>query len=295
MEVAVKRISHFLAAMLLLLIGAPIAADFCPGTGAEYRSSTNYLIADTLGQFLVGESMAPDDSYSCGRVEHGFWHSDIHVPTLSELKGENNYTWVDAYGKIVTAGSDQLSGAFYVQEANRISGIRVYLHGNPAQVLAGDMVDVSGQIVTSATSGERYIDYPIMTVRFAGVPVPKPLAMINRSLGGQDLNDLTHGITAGKGPYNVGLLLTTWGMVTSKDTASPSRFFYVDDGTALSEGVGLQGVYVYTSSLASGNSITPPEVGHYAIVTGICTMARLPDGRIVARLRPRTQADIVEY
>ncbi len=80
-----------------------LSGNFCPGTDANLRSSPNYVISDTLGQFAVGVSYAPDDSYACGIIEHGFWHSDIQIPTIAELKQTPNEYWVDAYAKVVTA------------------------------------------------------------------------------------------------------------------------------------------------------------------------------------------------
>lgn len=119
------RTLTFLAGLLSVCttaVGTVTNGGFCPGTGAEVRISTNYIIADTLGQFVVGQSMAPDNSYSCAIIEHGFWHSDIWISSLAAMKQEQDYAYVDAYAKVVTAGTDQFSRNFYIADQSRLGG-----------------------------------------------------------------------------------------------------------------------------------------------------------------------------
>ncbi|MDO8585580.1 MAG: hypothetical protein Q7T82_00920 [Armatimonadota bacterium] len=264
--------------------------DFTPGTGAELRTSTNYLLADTLAQFVVGESTAPDNTYSCGRIEHGVRHSDIHIPTINEIKSQPTYSHVDAYAKIVTAGTDQLYRTFYIGESDRLSGLRVNMGGNPLIVSAGDMVDVSGVIKGSGV--DCYIDYPEVTVRFPSVAQLAAFFMANRGLGGEGTDVLTGGAR------NVNLLVQTSGIVTYVDTATPIKFFYVDDGSGLSDGLVFggqttKGIRVSITSLATGNTILPPAIGQYVSVTGICAPQTVAGGKVLAQIRPRDQGDVV--
>ena len=274
--------------------GASLLGDFHPGTGAEVRSSANYLIADTLGQFVVGESYAPDDTYSCGWIEHGYWHSEIHIAPISEIKGKPDYSYVSAYAKVVTAGSDLLYRTFYIEEQDRTSGLRVNLGSNPLVVIEGDMVDVSG-VIKGAAAG-RFIDFPEVTIRFRDLPLIPALFASNRWLGGDGTDML---IPGGAGVLNTSLLMTTSGRATYVDTASPARFFYVDDGSGLSDGqvIGgqiMRGVRVWIASLAAGNTIIAPSVGQYVTVTGICA-AYTASSKTFAQIRPRTQGDIEDY
>jgi hypothetical protein len=154
------------------------------------------------------------------------------------------------------------------------------------------MVDVSG-IIKNA-SGERYIDYPAVTMRFPDAVYLRPFYMPNLSLGGTGTDVRSPG---GVGVNNIGLLVTTVGNVTYVDTASPCRFFYVDDGSRLSDGVvigakTMTGARVQINNLATGNTIAPPLTGDYVCVTGICAPFSAPIG-ISAQLRPRVQADVV--
>lgn len=285
-----------LLAIIVLTMSCGVLADFCPGTGAEYRVSTNYMIADTLGQFVVGESRSMNDSYACGWIEHGFWHSDIHVPTLNEIKTTaGNLEYIQAFGKVATAGNDHLYRNFYIEDGNRLGGIRIYVGTNTSiHVSEGDMVDVSGMIKNA--SGERYIDYPEVVMRFPGSVNLRPYYMPNLTLGGVG-TDVRY--TGGVGVNNVGLLVTTAGKVTYVDTATTKRFFYVDDGSAMSDGIVIggttrTGVRVQINGLATGNTITAPGMGDFVRVTGICAPLTAPIG-ISVQLRPRTQDDVVVY
>jgi hypothetical protein len=280
-----------LLALTIPALGASLLGDFCPGTGAEVRSSPNYLIADTLGQFVVGESFAPDESYACGWVEHGFWHSDIHIPSISEIKETPNNYWVDAHAKVVTAGSDRFYREFFIAEQDRAGAIRVNLGANPLVVSAGDMLDVSG--IIKGTAAGRYIDYPVVTPRFPNALSLGPFLTPNNRLGGVGTDIV---IPGGAGLLNTSILMKTTGRVTYVDTAATPKFFYVDDGSNLSDGqvIGgktMRGLRVSISNLASGNTITPPSVEDYVAVTGICS-TYAAGGKTLAQIGPRCQADV---
>lgn len=116
-----------------------------------------------------------------------------------------------------------------------------------------------------------------------------PLAVSNRALGGGALNQYTPGVAGGVGLNNIGLLVKTSGKVTAVDTANSC--FYIDDGTGLLDGSGHVGVRVAYDNLAAGNSITPPAVDSYVLVTGICSTIVI-NSNIQPNLRPRRDADI---
>lgn len=281
-----------LLALAIPAMGASLLGDFCPGTGAQLRSSTNYLIEDTLGQFVVGESFAPDNGYACGIIEHGFWHSDIYIPTIPDLRQNPNNSYVDAYAKVVTAGNDQLYRTFYIADQDRNGALRVNVGTNPdIHVSPGDMVDVSG--IIKGTALDRYIDYPEVTVRFANVMRLGPFFAANRWLGGNGTDMIQPG---GVGLLNTSFLMKTSGVVTYVDTANPARFFYVDDGSGMSDGQVIggnhpRGIRVWISNLAAGNTIAPPGADDYVTVTGICATYTI-SGKTYAQIRPRSQADI---
>ena len=119
--------------------------------------------------------------------------------------------------------------------------------------------------------------------------VIEPLAVNNAAIGGGALNQYTPGVEGGYGLNNIGLLIRTWGRVTFVDPGN--AFFYIDDGTNRIDGSGNTGVRVACDNLAPGNSITPPAVDSYVILTGISSTIMI-DSKIQPNVRPRRQDDI---
>ncbi|MFQ3549843.1 MAG: hypothetical protein SNJ70_08855 [Armatimonadota bacterium] len=119
-----------------------------------------------------------------------------------------------------------------------------------------------------------------------------PWGMTNANLGGTALNEYTPGVENGIGPHNVGLLVKTWGKVTYRNVTQ--KFFYIDDGSGLTDGSGYTGIRVSYNNLASGNNISAPTVGHYLTITGISSVITI-NGKIRPNLLPRDQSDIVSY
>ena len=59
---------------------AAMLGDFCPGTVAEMRASSNYIIADTIGQLVVGESFAQERCRAIDpRQPRGMPSAALHV------------------------------------------------------------------------------------------------------------------------------------------------------------------------------------------------------------------------
>jgi hypothetical protein len=119
-----------------------------------------------------------------------------------------------------------------------------------------------------------------------------PLAIANAALGGGDLNEYTPGVTDGVGTHNVGLLVKCWGKVTF--VASDNSFFYINDGSLRTDGTDYIGIRVATTDLAPGNTITPPAPGKYVAITGISSVTKLANERVIPTLRPRRSDDIKE-
>lgn len=163
------------------------------------------------------------------------------------------------------------NGYFYVEQEDRASGIRIAGSG----FLVGQKVAASGLIQTTA-DGERYVQADTITPN--GTGSISPVAMSNKSLGGASVTG-QQGVVGGVGLNNIGLLITTTGRVTSVG----SGYFYIDDGSAVTDGLG-QGVRVIAAGL------TLPTVGQRAIVTGISSCVRT--SAINRLILARTQADI---
>ncbi len=119
--------------------------------------------------------------------------------------------------------------------------------------------------------------------------VIEPLAVNNAAIGGGALNQYTLGVEGGFGLNNIGLLIRTWGAVTFVDPGN--AFFYIDDGTNRIDGSGNIGVRIACDNLAPGNSITPPAVDSYVVLTGISSTIVI-SMKVQPNVRPRGQDDI---
>lgn len=113
-------------------------------------------------------------------------------------------------GKVVTFVGD---GLLYVGEPSRCAGIRVEIAQHSLAV--GMTADITGDIKTDPSTGERYI--LAVSATQSGPLDPddaiKPLGMTNKSIVA--------------GPSTVGLLVRTWGRFHRLDTAT----FTLDDGS----------------------------------------------------------------
>lgn len=171
-------------------------------------------------------------------------------------------------------------GYFYIQEADRSMGIRVADQEAALTLKPGDTVTVSsGQIAT--VDGERSINSWGITVQTSGSS-PRPAGLIGRNLGGGSFNVWSPGPAGGYGLNNVGLLVRTWGKVTSVG----SGFFYLDDGSGLDDGSSSLGVRVY----APGGYL--PQQNDYVMVTGVSGLAILSTD-LARIIRLSSDADIV--
>lgn len=170
-----------------------------------------------------------------------------------------NGSWVTLKNKVVS-GIFPSDNCIYIQEPSRSSGIRVVHSG--AGLAVGDRVDVSGNLDTRIVSGqpaERQIKDAAVTKVTTGAP-PAPLVMGSRWVGGAGSPPLFVGVKDAVGLYNVGLLASVAGRVTSKLSTS----IWVDDGSALPDLTGRIGVAVRCP-----DTNPPVNVGDYVLVTGV--------------------------
>ena len=158
--------------------------------------------------------------------------------------------------------SAKFADKFYVEDADRISGIRVE---SDAAVSAGQQVTVFG-IMGLADGCERAILSPKVV---AGAPgtAARPLLMIGNAVGGGKFNAATPGISDGVGLYNIGLLVRLVGTVGDIEPDG----FYLDDGSGARDDSGASGIKVWT-----GSSSSP---GDFAVVTGVVS-CRQSGGRV---------------
>ncbi len=173
---------------------------------------------------------------------------------------------------VVTAAFADL---FYVEADSREYGIRVCKddHG----LAEGMRASVTGVMRTNE-HGERYIEAD--TAVESGAGSVEPVGMIARTIGGGSSVGQS-GVVGGAGLTNVGLLIRTWGRVTSVG----SGYLYIDDGSALQDGSGETGVRIVCDP--SGF-----ETGDLLEVTGISSCFTPVAGKIGRCVLTRGQGDL---
>jgi hypothetical protein len=113
-------------------------------------------------------------------------------------------------------------GFFYIEQTDRVAGIRVI---GTTEIAEGTKVNVVGT-VTNVGVERAVVLEDIEEV--ASASVPEPLEMVTRSIGGAS-NPPVNGVTDGVGLNNVGLLVRVAGQVVG---SSGSEFVISDGGNA---------------------------------------------------------------
>ena len=241
-------------------------------SGGGVATSSVYTMNGTVGQAAVG--MSTNTSFIHWA---GFWAGEIPTPTPAAspaaVKMLPDGTFVSTAGKIVTASLADFTNFFYIEQVDRSSGIRVAAPASAVSGLdRGSVVNVIGTIST-LDSGERQISGPLVIIAGSRAPLT-PLGMPNRSLGGSDTNG-QFGVIGGFGVNTIGLLIRTWGRVTS----STAQALLIDDGSGTP-------VTVDATCLVS-----PPGVGSYISVAGISGLPA--SGDRTRLITPRNGSDVI--
>lgn len=264
------------------------ATDLSSTSRVDYGPTSSYGLTATDGTLTKSHSitltgLAPASVYhfmvtstAAGKtdsVSEDFIFT-TSASSLSALRGMPTTTTSGATGLVVSA---VLVNGFYVQDVNRVCGIKV-LGSTNAHV--GSLVNVSGTLDTDG--GERVLRNAIVVPAGSG-DAPAPLALSTKSAGGAAISADLPGVTNGKGANNIGLLVKTSGKVIEAGTNA----FWVDDGCHLIAADGKTGLKV------NADGLVMPEVGDLITVIGI-SGAESISGSIWPVLRPRTDADVLK-
>ncbi len=217
------------------------------------------------------------------------------VSSIAAAKAVPEGTVVSVTGPVVSRQLYSLTDgaaspmAFYVQDADRTAGIRI-LSDQP--VSTGDIVAVTGTI--AVRDGECVLLADTVSAT-PGEAAPTALAAAQRSLGG-DVLGLQPGIAGAAGLSNVGLLVKAFGRVTASvnDGTYEGSYFYIDDGSGISDGSGNIGIRCRAAKSASAEGPYVPAMNSYVAVTGALGATTI-DGSIVRFLQPSTQDDITGF
>lgn len=142
---------------------------------------------------------------------------------------------------IVVADKSIVGDGFYVEAINRASGIKVL---STADIHVGDLVSIVG---TKSTDGHEPVVQGLDILRVSsGNTLPKPIG--------------TYGKLILRAPDSIGKIVKLCGRRTGIDSASPIRWFTLDDGSGAS----------VTCRLADGVTLDTTKTLH--IVTGVASV-----------------------
>lgn len=211
-----------------------------------------------LGKAVFGVSVAAGQVVRVNTVLAPAAPTPTAVSRIGSLATYPNGTRVSLSAVRVTATGGQ-AGAPYVEAADRSAGVRV----ESADLFTpGHMVTVVGTLGTKP-SGERFLS------NAAIISDSPSTALVSLSANPKQL--------PGPNSRNAGLLMRTWGTVTS----STANSFTINDGSLPNPGL----------TIDAASSGAPPSVGVFVTVTGILQLqGTVPSA--VPVLRPRSASDV---
>lgn len=215
----------------------------CIDAGDDSVVSPVWLDMDGLARIQGAHVDIGADEYECG----------IKAARIVDAKLTADGTQVRITGAVVSAAFDDF---FYIESDDRACGIRVDKAGHG--LLVGHRANIIGTLATNA-DGERCINATIVGVNGSGWVTP--LGLPNK---------------------NIGLLVTIWGRITERDSASPANWFKIDDGS----GIGVKCV------VPSGVVLEPSW--NFVGVTGISS-CEIVGEELHRLIRIRTQDDIFPF
>jgi len=201
------------------------------------------------------------------------------VPGALEARTRPQGSWIAIQGQVVTA---RFPDKFYVEHPDRCSGIGVV---GASQVSVGDVVTVFGQ--TQILGHEVVVSGGAADI-VSGSAL-RPAAMNNLATGGAGIGiqespvDDASTNRLASGLSNLGCLVRLFGKARYVDTWG--AFFYVDDGSRLSDGSGWTGVRV------SSDGLPLPLLNTFCRVSGVMSVTDV-GGKCARQIRARAASDV---
>ena len=194
----------------------------------------------------------------------------VPATTVAEAKSHPAGWSVDLANKAVTYAYELEPAFCYIEDDNRVAGIKVAIPSGGPIPMVGDRIDVQG--ATEVVDGEARIRATSLTIG-TPAPPPPPVCVINKSVdGGQ--SGPQPGVPGATGLATTGLLVRVFGRCVAVDWMSnPANWlypFWIDDGSGVDGGSSYQtGEPVRGLKVYYGLSAAPFEAGHYLLVTGV--------------------------
>ena len=193
---------------------------------------------------------------------------------LGSIRDDGTGYPVDVSGVVTMKGSNYL----YMEAEDCSVGVRVA--AAPSYVLVGDKIHVVGSL--GLEDGEKFIT-PTQLIAIIGSGAIPALVFRTMDVGGADYGPDDPGITYGRGPLNVGLLVRLFGLVTARDPGG--QWFYLWDGAnrgefPLDDGTGNLGVRVISTFAVV------PDTDFVKATGVVSTNTTTVPGRVIPEILP---------
>jgi hypothetical protein len=269
--------------------GTSAAAPFVSGLASliwgQHPTWSNWRVREQIIATCKDIGTPGKDRYTgWGRIDaYKALTQTFDYPTIASIRSLPVGSLVCLTGKVVTAGTNDFSTKFYIEEPDRSAGILVDYGGPPSiPTSEGQIVNVVAKVGTT-TDGQIALTTPRVTITGTTAPL-KPLSMLNKHVGGKLSGYL--GVTNGQGLPNTGLLIQTWGKVVARSLLD--GYIYIDDGCGLDYGWVMPGLKVYYAGQ------NPPPVNSYIAVKGISSFENTTSGIRIPVVLARRPSDIVQ-
>lgn len=235
---------------------APVGADYI--SKVVVRNATNPTIYQELGSIKDLKALSVGQSYTWTGGQYG---GGIAVKLTDKA--------------VTAAWNENGKYIFYIEETDRSSGIRVVADQSVPTLSPGDVVTITGLLTGVPETQELAINADSVVVTPGASIHIAPFAMSSNAVGGDALTVVRNidgstykivtqpGTGVGRGPANIGMLVTVYGKVKLMEASD----LYLDDGTNKPR-VGTQiGVKASFDWLYE-----TPSVGDYISAVGVVTM-----------------------
>lgn len=205
-------------------------------------------------------------------------------PCVSFTKTRADNVAVMVVHATVTAGTDKFTSFAYIEDWDRTAGIEI-IPPQGVSIPTGQSIELKGTI--STINGERVITASQVWL-LGSRPVPAPIGVNNKTLGGGDWRYDANtgagqkGMSETFGLNNIGLLIRTWGHVTQRSSTPSPGWFILDDGSEVSVKVILN------------TDMTLPALNSRLGVTGLAS-CELTGEELFRLVRPRENLDIRSF
>lgn len=161
----------------------------------------------------------------------------------------------------VTGGS---GSTVYCQRIEGVDAVRASLASGEGAPSVGESVILTGVLGQDASLCGPVITDAVISHLGAAAPMPQPVGMACKCLGGSDAR---FGGLEGTGPSNVWMLVRVWGRVSGLIEGAGCSF-YINDGSSFTDSVYVTSPFAKPPGMANGSYVTIGGISRLSRTTG---------------------------